>query len=137
VDPLALFWIIFLVTLGSIFNYYLNRAPGADPDDFQIAVGPIESGITCDCFLNTLIVSTITAIIIALSADLFESTIELLYYGVGSFIVVWIAGILGRMRRHAEWKELDEVVRRVVPTPIFDDLDEERIDILFDDDDEY
>ena len=97
----------------------------------------MNTGIACDCFLNTLIISTITTIVIALSSGLFESTTELLYSGAASFLIVWIAGVLGRIRRHSEWKELDEVVRRSVHTPSLDDLDEEWIDITFDDDEEF
>jgi hypothetical protein len=137
VDIVSLLWILLGISLGSIFNYFLNRAPGADPDDFQITVGSTNTGITCDCFLNTLIISAITAVLIVLSSGLFDSTIELLYTGAASFIFVWLAGIIGRMKRHAEWKELDEVVRRAVPAPIFDNIDEERIRISFDDEDEF
>ena len=97
----------------------------------------MDTGITCDCFLNTLIISTITTIMLALSSGLFESTAELLYSGAVNFLIVWIAGIIGRIRRHSEWKELDEVVRRSVHVPSIEDLDEEWIDITFDDDDEY
>ncbi|MGD2072933.1 MAG: hypothetical protein PVG65_05550, partial [Candidatus Thorarchaeota archaeon] len=91
-ELVAFLWIILLIIIGSMFNYYLNRAPGADPEDFQILVGPMNSGITCDCFLNTLIVSTIITIMITLSTGVFESTSELLFTGAISFIIVWIAG---------------------------------------------
>lgn len=128
-------WIIAFVAVGSFFNYFLNRAPGSDPDDFRI--GPLNSEISCDCFLNTLIIGAITAVMIILSASLFDSTTELLYTGVVGFLVVWMAGILGRMKRHAEWKEFDEVVRRAVPAPIFDEIDQERLDIAFEDEDEF
>lgn len=72
-----------------------------------------------------------------LSPGLFESTSELLYSAAASFLIVWIAGIIGRIRRHSEWKELDEVVRRSVHAPSIEDLDEEWIDITFDDDEEF
>jgi hypothetical protein len=135
VDAIGTFWIAVLILLGSIFNYYLNRAPGSDPDDFRI--GPMNSGITCDCFLNTLIIGVIVGIMIATSASLFDSTVELIYAGVFSFLIVWIVGIWGRIRRHAEWREFDEVVRRAVPPPTFDEMDEDYIDLAFDDDEEF
>ena len=56
-DPVVGVILVIGSILAIIFNYFLNRAPGSDPEDFVI--GPQELGIKCDCFLNTIIVAGI------------------------------------------------------------------------------
>jgi hypothetical protein len=135
VDPLILAIVIAGVAIVSWFNYYLNLAPGSDPDDF--AVGPPQLNITCDCYLNTLILGGIMVVAFSAGSSLFSSRIELYIIGIIAFAVVTIAGIIGRRKRHAEWKEDEKVIRRAIqktqfrrgPSP-------GQVDIFFDDEDD-
>ncbi|MDH4214350.1 MAG: hypothetical protein OEV85_10545 [Candidatus Thorarchaeota archaeon] len=121
--------IIVIMTL-TVFNYYLNLAPGADPEDFQI--GPRQLNMTCDCSLNTLILGGILVIALSAGSGMFESRIELYVTGIVAFTVVSIAGIIGRRRRYREWKEFDKVIRRAIPKTHLMTQHGSPVDIIFD-----
>jgi len=123
----------------ALFNYFLNLAPGSDPDDF--AVGPQELNLTCDCSLNTLILGGILVIALSAASSMFSSRYELYFIGIIAFTIVTVAGIFGRRRRHAEWKEDEKVIRRAIQKTPFGNQSRDYIDVIFDDDesddDEY
>ena len=129
-------WIILagILSVASLFNYYLNKAPGSDPEDFMI--GPPGLGFTCDCFLNTLILGGIMVVGLAASAGAFASRNELYLAGAISFGVVTLAGIVGRRRRHAEWRETAKALRRAVPFTGTDPYQRSSVRLIFDDEDE-
>lgn len=131
---LTLVIIFVAISLLAVFNYYLNLAPGADPDDFNI--GPPQMNISCDCFLNTLILGGILVIALSAGSSIFESRIELYVSGVIAFSVVTIAGLIGRRRRYKEWREFDNVVRRAVPRAHLMPQYKSPVDIIFDEEDE-
>ncbi|MFW9979293.1 MAG: hypothetical protein ACFFEJ_14510 [Candidatus Thorarchaeota archaeon] len=118
--------------LAALFNYYLNRAPGSDPDDFQ--VGPPELGITCDCYLNTLIVSVIGVVAVLATSSSFGSVWELVIVGATVFFTITIAGILGRHHRYREWKTIQRVLVRAVPS--VSETRPSSTDLYFDEDEE-
>jgi hypothetical protein len=134
VDPLVLVLIIAGIFILAIFNYYLNLAPGSDPDDF--ALGPPQMNITCDCYLNTLILGGIMVIAFSAASTLFASRWELYFFGGIAFAVVTIAGIIGRRKRHAEWKEDEQVILRAIQKSPFSRGRPGPVDILFDDEDD-
>ncbi|MFW9794620.1 MAG: hypothetical protein ACFFEE_09980, partial [Candidatus Thorarchaeota archaeon] len=105
--------------MAAAFNYVLNLAPGSDPEDFQ--VGPTELNITCDCSLNVLIVGAIVILALSAASGLFSSRIELYIVGGVAFFVITIAGIIGRRKRHREWKELHKAIKRAVPSSQYAD----------------
>jgi len=115
VDPLIAFIIVVGVLFATLFNYILNRAPGSDPEDFQ--VGPSQLGIRCDCFLNTLIIGSILVLALSASSYVFETRTELHIVGFSAFVVITASGICGRIMRHREWRELGEILERSVPKP--------------------
>ena len=127
------------VLAASLFNYLLNRAPGSDPEDFLL--GPQELGMSCDCFLNTLIVGAIVVAAMAAGAGAFSTRNELYVAGTLAFVIVTAAGILGRRRRHKEWEETHKAIRRAVPPSVVDPYQRSTIHLLFDEDehedDEY
>lgn len=131
-----LLWIaIFLgVGLATILNYYLNWAPGSEPDDFN--VGPPEMQLSCDCYLNTLIIGGIVAIALAVNSSLFASRIELYITAITAFFVVSAAGIVGRKRRYNEWKEIQQVIARAIPESGYERASSFSIDIEFTEDEE-
>ena len=133
-DPLLFVIIIAGICVLTIFNYYLNLAPGSDPDDF--AVGPPQLNISCDCYLNTLILGGILVIAFSAGSSLFSSRLELYLFGGIAFAVVTIAGIIGRRKRHTEWKEDEQVIRRAIQKTQFGRGRDAAIDILFDEDDD-
>ena len=133
VDLLVGFVIVVGVLIAALFNYILNRAPGSDPEDFQ--VGPPQLGIRCDCFLNTLIIGSILVLALSASSYIFETRTELHIVGFIAFTVITAAGIYGRIIRHREWRELGEILERAVPKPP-DRLYPESFDIVIEDDDE-
>jgi hypothetical protein len=119
------------VTFVALFNYYLNKAPGSEPEDFR--VGPAELGITCDCYLNTVIVSAIAVIAIIANAGAFSSITELVAAGATAFVIITLAGVIGRRHRYRDWYHMKRVLIRSVPS-----VSEGRpssVDISFDDDD--
>ena len=118
----------------ALFNYYLNLAPGTDPDDFVL--GPPQLNITCDCYLNTLILGGIMVVAFSAASTLFASRLELYFFGGLAFAVVTIAGIIGRRKRHAEWKEDEHVIRRAIQKTQFGKVRDGSVDILFDDEDD-
>lgn len=122
------------VSTLALFNYYLNLAPGSDPEDFNI--GPPELNITCDCYLNTLIIGGVLVIAFAAASGIFESRTELYASGIIAFTVITLAGIIGRRRRYREWKEFDKVIRRAIPRKHLLTQNRTPIDIIFDDEDE-
>ena len=132
-DPLTLALVIAGVAVVAWFNYYLNLAPGSDPDDF--AVGPPQMNMTCDCYLNTLILGGIMVIAFSAGSSLFASRIELYLIGGLAFAVVTIAGLIGRRKRHTEWREDEKVIRRAIQKTSFG-RGPGSIDILFDDEDD-
>ncbi len=132
-DPLIGFIIIMGVLIATAFNYILNRAPGSDPEDFQ--VGPPQLGIRCDCFLNTLIIGSILVLALSASSYVFETRTELHIAGFIAFVIITAAGIYGRTIRHREWRELGEILERAVPKPP-DRPYPESFDIVIEDDDE-
>ncbi|MGY5856279.1 MAG: hypothetical protein RTS72_06740 [Candidatus Thorarchaeota archaeon] len=129
-------WVILVVVvlLASAFNYYLNLAPGADPEDFQ--VGPPQLGLTCDCSLNILIIGGIVVLALSAVSGLFDSRLELYIVGIVAFSLITIAGFIGRRRRHREWKELRRIIERAVPSTSFLGLKRAPVEISFEDDDE-
>jgi len=133
-DPLLLVIIVVGIAVLALFNYYLNLAPGSDPDDF--AVGPPQLNISCDCYLNTLILGGIMIIAFSAASTLFSSRLELYLYGGIAFAAVTIAGIIGRRKRYAEWKEDEQVIRRAIQKTQFGKVRDSAIDILFDDEDD-
>lgn len=122
------------VLLAAAFNYYLNLAPGSDPEDFQ--VGPPQLGITCDCPLNILIIGGIIALALSSVSGFFDSRTELVIVGIASFSIITIAGYIGRRRRHREWKELHKAIERSVPSTALVGYERTPMDITFEDDDE-
>ncbi len=128
-DPIGLIIVILVITGASIFNYFMNWAPGSEPADFEI--GPKELHIRCDCFLNVLIIGGIVSI--ALTLYSFAFTREELYLTVLiAFLVITLSGVLGRRRRYQEWKELAALVERAMPMDSI--LTDRSIDIFFDED---
>jgi len=125
---------VIAVLLAAAFNYYLNLAPGSDPEDFQ--VGPPQLGITCDCPLNILIIGGIIALALSSVSGFFDSRTELVIVGIASFSIITIAGYIGRRRRHREWKELHKAIERSVPSTALVGYERTPMDITFEDDDE-
>lgn len=134
-DTLTLLLVIAGVLIVALFNYYLNLAPGSDPDDF--AVGPPQMNITCDCYLNTLILGGIMLIAFSAGSSLFDSRLELYFIGGIAFAAVTIAGIIGRRKRYTEWKEDEKVIRRAIQKTQFGRrVRDGAVDITFDDEDD-
>jgi len=133
VDLLIGFIIIVGLLIAALFNYILNRAPGSDPEDFQ--VGPPQLRIRCDCFLNTLIIGSILVLALSASSYIFETRTELHIVGFIAFAIITAAGIYGRIIRHREWRELGEILERAVPKPP-DRPYPESFDISIEDEDE-
>ena len=129
-------WTILVVAvlLSSAFNYYLNLAPGADPEDFQ--VGPPQLGITCDCSFNVLIVGGIMVLALSALSGVFTSRLELYIVGIIAFSLITASGFIGRRRRHQEWKELRKAIERAVPSSSFFGLRRAPVDIVFEDDED-
>jgi len=115
VDLLVGFAIVISVLIAAAFNYILNRAPGSDPEDFQ--VGPPHLGIRCDCFLNTLIIGGILVLALSASSYIFETRTELYIVGFSAFAIISAAGIYARIIRHREWRDLGKILVRAVPKP--------------------
>ena len=132
-DLLIGFIIVVGVLIATLFNYILNRAPGSDPEDFQ--VGPPQIGIRCDCVLNTLIIGSILVLALSASSYVFETRTELYIVGFIAFTIITAAGIYGRIIRHREWRELGEILERAVPKPP-DRPYPESFDISIEDEDE-
>ncbi|MHA1850941.1 MAG: hypothetical protein ACTSW8_06745, partial [Candidatus Thorarchaeota archaeon] len=123
------------VLVVALFNYYLNLAPGSDPDDFTL--GPPQLNLTCDCYLNTLILGGIMVVAFSAGSSLFDSRLELYLIGGIAFAAVTIAGIIGRRKRYAEWKEDDKVIRRAIQKTQFGRrVRDGAVDITFDDEDD-
>ncbi len=118
----------------AIFNYFMNLAPGSDPEDF--ALGPPQLNITCDCYLNTLILGGILIVAFSAASSIFGSRLELYVVGGLAFAVITIAGIIGRRKRHAEWKEDARVIRRAVFRPGQMTSKRGPVDIIFDEEDD-
>ena len=133
VDLLIGLIILVGVLFATLFNYILNRAPGSDPEDFQ--VGPPQLGIRCDCFLNTLIIGSILVLALSASSYVFETRSELHIVGIIAFAIITAAGIYGRTIRHREWRELGDILKRAVPKPP-DRPYPESFDMLIEDEDE-
>ncbi len=112
-NPLFVVIIALGVLAAVIFNYYLNWAPGADPEDFRI--GPPQSGVKCDCFINTLILGTVVVAALMVVSSIFDNRLQLYVSGLASFLIVTAAGVLGRRRRYKEWRELEGLFKRVMP----------------------
>ena len=132
-DLLIGFIVVVGVLIATLFNYILNRAPGSDPEDFQ--VGPPQLGIRCDCFLNTLIIGSILVLALSASSYIFETRTELHIVGFIAFAIITAAGVYGRIIRHREWRELGEILERAVPKPP-DRPYPESFDISIEDEDE-
>ena len=118
----------------AIFNYFLNLAPGSDPEDF--ALGPPQLNITCDCYLNTLILGGILIVAFSAASSIFTSRVELYITAGLAFAAITIAGIIGRRKRHAEWKEDERVIRRAVFRPGQMTSKRGPVDIIFDDEED-
>ncbi|MHA1575803.1 MAG: hypothetical protein ACTSU3_00440 [Candidatus Thorarchaeota archaeon] len=137
-DILTLVILIAGVFILVVFNYYLNLAPGSDPDDF--AIGPPQANITCDCYLNTLILGGILIIAFSAASAMFASRIELYLVAGISFAFITVAGVIGRRRRHADWREDEQVIRRAISKSHITPGKRGPVDIIFDeekDDDEF
>ncbi len=98
------------VAVLSVFNYYLNLAPGSEPEDLNITS---EVPIKCDCFVNTLILGGIAVLCIAISSIAFTRE-ELYALGITAFVIITTAGVLGRRKRYRTWNEMHGVFRRAV-----------------------
>jgi len=133
-DPVTLIILSVGTALAAVFNYFLNRAPGSEPEDFDF--GPSGTTIRCDCFLNTLIIASIVILALALSSAAFSSRMELFASGALAFAAITLAGVIGRRRRHNEWMEIEDILQRVVPDEYLGDSGEGLLDISFEDDDE-
>lgn len=118
--------------LAALFNYYLNRAPGSHPEDFR--VGPPELGITCDCYLNILIVSAIAVVAVLAVSTVFGSIWELVIVGTLIFFSITLAGMLGRHHRHSDWRSIERVIARAVPS--FNESRPASTDLYFDEDED-
>ncbi|MFX1261330.1 MAG: hypothetical protein ACFFAZ_04520 [Promethearchaeota archaeon] len=127
-DPIVALGVLGGVLLASWFNYILNRAPGSDPDDFLI--GPPALEIRCDCFINTMIVGGIAVLAMALMSSFFASRTELYIVGILSYIVITLAGVYGRKKRHEDWRQLDGILERSVPESR-NPLGRDRLDMMF------
>ncbi len=123
-----------VVLISAAFNYYLNLAPGADPEDFQ--VGPAQLGITCDCSLNVLIVGGIVVIGLSAVSGIFDTRLVLYVVGIVAFSVITLAGFIGRRKRHQEWKELRKAIARAVPASSFLGFQRAPVDITYEDEDD-
>jgi hypothetical protein len=134
VDLLAWSVLVVAVLLASGFNYYLNLAPGADPEDFQ--VGPPQLGITCDCSFNILIVGGIVVLALSAVSGLFDTRLELYIVGIVAFSLITAAGFIGRRRRHQDWKELRKAIERAVPTSSIFGFRRAPVDIVFEDEED-
>ncbi len=117
-----------------IFNYFLNLAPGSDPEDF--ALGPPQLNITCDCYLNTIFLGAILIVAFSAGSSIFSSRLELYFVGGLAFAVVTIAGIMGRRKRHNEWREDEQVIRRAISKSNIMTGSQRPVDIVFDDEDD-
>jgi hypothetical protein len=128
-------WVVIIIgtLLAAAFNYVLNLAPGSDPEDFR--VGPQEMNITCDCPINILIIGGIVVLALSAVTGVFSTREELYLVGGITFTVITIAGLIGRRRRHREWKELRRAIRRAVPGS-YADYRSAPMDIVFEEDDE-
>lgn len=118
------------IPIIALFNYYLNKAPGSEPEDFR--VGPAELGITCDCYLNTIILSAIAVIAVIANSNAFSSLTEIAAVGAVAFVIITLAGIIGRRHRYQDWHRMRRVLIRSVPS-----VSKGRpgsVDISFDDD---
>jgi hypothetical protein len=127
-DPVVALGIVIGVLLASWFNYILNRAPGSDPDDFLI--GPAVMEIRCDCFINTMIVGGIVVVALAIMSSVFASRMELYIVGIAAYIIITLAGVYGRKKRHEDWRDLNGILERSVP-PSRNQTLRERLDTLF------
>lgn len=129
-------WALLIGTIAAIayFNFYLNLASGADPEDFRI--GPPQLNMTCDCYLNTIILGGILVLGLSTISSIFSSRIELFITGGIAFVIVTLAGILGRKKRYEKWNELNEVIQRAVPRAHLMQGYRSPIDIVFEDDED-
>ncbi len=119
-------------TLAVVFNYYLNRAPGSDPEDFII--GPEELGLKCDCYLNTIIIAGIAALTLSVASNSFDSRLELYIIAITVFVIITLAGVIGRRKRYRDWKEMAYILKRSVPAMV--DRPTGSVDYVFDENDE-
>ncbi len=111
-DPVAIALVVVGTALAAVFNYYLNRAPGTEPDDFRI--GPPELSLTCDCYLNTVVVGLVFAVFVVLLAPSIGPFVEAVSTALLCLLVITVAGVVGRRRRYREWRHLAELLDRVV-----------------------
>ncbi len=123
-----------VILLSAVFNYYLNLAPGSDPEDFQ--VGPPQMNLTCDCSLNVLIIGGIVVLALSAASGIFDSRLELYIVGIVAFSVITVAGFIGRRRRHQEWKELHRAIARAVPASSYLGFRRTPADITYEDEDD-
>ncbi|MFW9788687.1 MAG: hypothetical protein ACFFE1_13490 [Candidatus Thorarchaeota archaeon] len=132
----VLTWLVLLVVilLVAVFNYYMNLAPGTDPEDFQ--VGPPQLGITCDCSLTVLIIGGIVVLALSAVSGIFETRLELYLVGLFAFSLITIAGFIGRRKRHQEWRELRKAIQRAVPNTSIFGFRRAPMDIAFEEDDD-
>jgi hypothetical protein len=133
-DPVTLTIILVGITAAGIFNYILNRAPGAEPEDFEF--GPSGMAIRCDCVMNIFVIAAIVVLALALSSAAFSSRAELYGTGFLTFLAITLAGLLGRRRRHREWREIEVILERVVPDDYLDQTEEDYMGTPSDEDDE-
>ncbi|TFF93239.1 hypothetical protein EU546_06465 [Candidatus Thorarchaeota archaeon] len=120
------------LALASLFNYYLNRAPGSDPDDF--AIGPPNLGVRCDCIFNVLVMGGIVVVALAASSSIFSTRVELYAVALSAFMIITVAGYYGRRQRHKEWEEMAKVFKRALPDSAFSySSDRQQAGLSFDD----
>ncbi|MHA1770434.1 MAG: hypothetical protein ACTSXS_02405 [Candidatus Thorarchaeota archaeon] len=112
-DVMLLLSISAVTILMAIFNYYLNYAPGTTPDDY--ALGPKGASLQCDCCLNMVLIGVIAVAALAVSSSYFDSRTELYSVAIIVFVVITVAGFLGRRRRYHEWNEAYDLLQSVLP----------------------
>ena len=92
--------------------------------------------LSCDCYLNALIIGGIVAIALATNSSLFASRIELYMTAIIAFSIITTAGIIGRRRRYNEWREIQQVIARAIPESGYERVNSFSIDIEFTEDEE-
>ena len=82
-----------------------------------------------------MIVGGIVVVALAIMSSAFASRAEMYVVGITAYIIITIAGIIGRRRRYKDWQVLDGVLKRSVPYSQRQ-ATRDRLDILFRDEEE-
>jgi uncharacterized membrane protein HdeD (DUF308 family) len=62
-----------------------------------------------------MIVGGIVVVALAIMSSVFASRTEMYIVGILAYIVITLAGVYGRKKRHEDWRELDGILKRSVP----------------------